>query len=52
MQAALVQLSVPVVAAAGGILLLAETLSMRLAVASALVLGGISLALVRRSARA
>lgn len=52
MQAALVQLSVPVIAAIGGIVLLAEPLTLRLAGATVLVLGGISLALVRRSARA
>ncbi|HEX7060786.1 MAG TPA: DMT family transporter [Woeseiaceae bacterium] len=45
MQAALVQLSVPAVAAAGGVLLLAEPLSVRLVTAGALILGGIWLAL-------
>ena len=50
MQAALVQLSVPVIATAGGVLLLAEPLSLRLLVSSALVLGGISLALAKKSA--
>lgn len=49
MQAALVQLSVPAIAAAGGVLLLAEPVSMRLLVSSALVLGGISIALVQKS---
>lgn len=49
MRAALVQLSVPAIATAGGILLLAEPLSFRLIVSSALVLGGISLALVRKT---
>ena len=44
MQAALVQLSVPVLAAAGGILLLSETASTRLIVSSLLILGGICLA--------
>jgi drug/metabolite transporter (DMT)-like permease len=48
MQAALVQLSVPAIATAGGVLLLAEPLSLRLLVSSALVLGGITLALLRR----
>jgi drug/metabolite transporter (DMT)-like permease len=51
MQAALVQLSVPAIATAGGVLLLAEPLSFRLLVSSALVLGGISLALVRKTAK-
>ena len=45
MQAALVQLSVPAIALAGGAWLLAEPLTARLLLASALVLGGISLAL-------
>lgn len=49
MQAALVQLSVPAIAAAGGVLLLSEPLSMRLLVSSILVLGGICLALARKS---
>jgi drug/metabolite transporter (DMT)-like permease len=52
MQAALVQLSVPAIATSGGVLLLAEPLSLRLLVSSALVLGGISLALSRKSVRA
>ncbi len=51
MQAALIQLSVPVIATAGGVILLAEPLSLRLLVSSALVLGGISLALTRKSSR-
>jgi len=51
MQAALVQLTVPAIASAGGVLLLAESLSVRLLVSSALVLGGISLALVRKAPR-
>jgi drug/metabolite transporter (DMT)-like permease len=51
MQAALVQLSVPAIATAGGVLLLAEPLSLRLLVSGALVLGGISLALVRKQLR-
>ena len=46
--AALVQLSVPVLAAAGGMLLLAEDLTPRFAVAAALTLGGIALATARR----
>lgn len=45
MQAALVQLSVPALAAAGGVLLLAEPLSGRLVAAGGLILGGIWLAL-------
>jgi drug/metabolite transporter (DMT)-like permease len=49
MRAALVQLTVPAIAAAGGVLLLSEPLSMRLVVSSALVLGGISIALTRKT---
>jgi drug/metabolite transporter (DMT)-like permease len=45
MQAAMVQLSVPVLAAAGGILLLSESISLRLMVSSLLILGGIFLAI-------
>lgn len=47
-RAASVQLSVPVIAALGGILLLGEPLSLRLVVASAAVLGGIALVTTRR----
>lgn len=52
LQAALVQLSVPVITALGGILLLAEFPGPRLPVAALLVLGGIALALHARSRRA
>jgi len=45
MQAAMVQLSVPVLAAGGGILLLSEPVSLRLIVSSLLILGGIFLAI-------
>jgi drug/metabolite transporter (DMT)-like permease len=48
MQAALVQLSVPAIAAVGGVILLAEPISLRLLTAGALILGGISLALVQK----
>ena len=43
--AALAQLTVPVIAQAGGSLLLAEPLSARFALAAALVLGGVALGL-------
>jgi drug/metabolite transporter (DMT)-like permease len=43
-QAAVVQLSVPLIAAAGGVILLAETISARLVVATIVVLGGVTLA--------
>ena len=46
--AASVQLSVPVIAALGGVLLLAEPITLRLVLASAMVLGGIALTLGRR----
>jgi len=46
--ASLVQLSTPVLAALGGIVLLSEPLSSRLFVASVLVLGGIALAVLTR----
>lgn len=45
-RAGLVQLAVPVLAALGGVAWLGERVSLRLAVAGALVLGGIALALV------
>lgn len=51
MQAALVQLSVPAIAAIGGILLLAEPVSIRLLTSGTLILGGISLALTGKSSR-
>ena len=47
-QAAVVQLSVPVLAAAGGVVFLAELVSVRQVLSGALVLGGIALAIVGR----
>jgi len=44
MQAAIVQLAVPVLAAVGGVVFLAELVSLRLVVSAILVLGGIALA--------
>ena len=49
LRAATVQLSVPALAAAGGVLLLSEVLSMRLLLSSATILGGIALVLLSRS---
>jgi len=49
-QAAIVQLLVPVLAAFGGIIFLSETLSLRLLVASSLILGGVAGAVLKRSA--
>jgi drug/metabolite transporter (DMT)-like permease len=46
--AATVQLCVPVLAAVGGVLVMAETITMRLVVASVLILGGVTTTLVRR----
>ena len=46
--AASLQLSVPVIAAAGGILLLDESLSLRLVFSSAAILGGIALVILGR----
>lgn len=50
--AAIVQLSVPLIAALGGVIVLAEPVSMRLAVASFAVLGGIALVIVQPRALA
>ncbi len=47
-QAATVQLSVPVIAAAGGVALLGEQLGLRLAIASVAILGGIALVILDR----
>lgn len=45
-RAAILQLSVPALAAVGGVLILSEPLSVRLLVSSALILGGIGLAIL------
>ena len=47
-RAAIVQLSVPVIAAWGGVLLLDETISTRLLIAGLLILGGIGLSVLSR----
>lgn len=47
-RAATVQLSVPVIAAAGGVLLLNEEVTLRLVLATILILGGVGLALAGR----
>lgn len=49
-RAAIVQLSVPAIATLGGVLFLAEPLTLRLAVCSALILGGVALAIASRPA--
>ncbi len=48
-RAAMVQLAVPAVAAAGGVIFLAETISFRLVAASVVILGGVTVALRARS---
>ena len=50
--AATVQLSVPVLAAAGGIIFLGEPITLRFAIASIAVLGGIALVILERKAPA
>ena len=47
-RAAVVQLSVPVLAAWGGVVFLAEDISLRLILAGAMILGGIALAIAER----
>jgi drug/metabolite transporter (DMT)-like permease len=51
-RAAVLQLSVPVIAAIGGVLFLSEALDVRLAVAGVLILGGIGLTILKRSGKA
>ena len=48
-RAAIVQLAVPAIAAAGGVLFLSEVITLRLMLASAMILGGVALALRGRS---
>ncbi len=50
-QAALVQLSAPPLAALGGVLLLGESITLRLALSALAILGGIALAATSRQAR-
>jgi drug/metabolite transporter (DMT)-like permease len=47
-RAAILQLSVPALAATGGVVFLAETVALRLVMATILILGGISLAILGR----
>ena len=49
--AATVQLSVPVIAAAGGVLVMGESVTFRLVLSSVLILGGVALALPRSRRR-
>jgi drug/metabolite transporter (DMT)-like permease len=46
--AAVIQLSVPVIAAVGGVVFLGESITLRLVLASAAILGGIALVIVRK----
>ncbi len=48
-RAALVQLCVPVIAALGGVVFLAEAISLRLLVSAAVILGGVSTAVLSRA---
>ena len=50
-RAATVQLSVPAIAAFGGVLLLSEEVTLRLVLASAATLGGVALVLAQRAAK-
>lgn len=50
-QGAIVQLTVPVIAAFGGTLFLAEAWTLRLAVSSVLILGGVALAILAKQRR-
>lgn len=50
-RAATVQLSVPVIAAFGGVVLLSEDVTWRLLIASAATLGGVAIVLTQRAAR-
>jgi drug/metabolite transporter (DMT)-like permease len=49
-RAAIVQLSVPAIAALGGVVFLHERISLRLLLSAALILGGVAIAVVRRAA--
>ena len=49
--AATIQLSVPVIAALGGVAFLGEPITLRLALASAAILGGIALVILEKSGR-
>ena len=50
-RAATVQLSVPVIAAVGGVLLLSEQMTLRLVSASIVTLGGIALVLMQKTSK-
>ena len=50
-QAGILQLTVPAIAALGGVLFLSEPLTLRLALSAAVILGGVGLATLRRKPR-
>lgn len=50
-QAGILQLTVPAIAALGGVLCLSEPLTLRLALSAAIILGGVGLAILRRKPR-
>ena len=50
-QAGILQLTVPAIAALGGVLFLSEPLTLRLALSAAIILGGVGLATLRRKPR-
>jgi drug/metabolite transporter (DMT)-like permease len=50
-RAATVQLTVPVIAALGGVIFMSEVVSLRLAVAAVTILGGVALVLAGRESR-
>ena len=50
-QAATVQLTVPIIAAFGGVMLLSEQVTLRLLIASAATLGGVAVVLAQRAAK-
>ena len=50
-RAATVQLSVPVIAAFGGVILLSEEITLRLVLASAATLGGVAIVLAQRATK-
>ncbi|MEO1745265.1 MAG: DMT family transporter, partial [Pseudomonadota bacterium] len=51
-QGAIVQLTVPVIAAAGGVVFAAEPITARFLIASALILGGVAIAIIAKTQRA
>ena len=48
-RASVLQLTVPLIAAGGGVLILGEQISLRFALAAVMILGGVALTLLRNS---